>query len=80
MANPERLSKTAERIVEDFCWVQWDGHTQRLYYLTHKVTHTRDLHYYTYEDTAYTYFYPYMYPDSYSQVSLLVEHIGVNKC
>ncbi|KAM9334889.1 gamma-secretase-activating protein [Symphorus nematophorus] len=35
MANPERLSKTAERIVEDFCWVQWDGHTQRLYYLTH---------------------------------------------
>uniref|UniRef100_A0A3B5A9P6 Gamma-secretase activating protein n=1 Tax=Stegastes partitus TaxID=144197 RepID=A0A3B5A9P6_9TELE len=37
MANPERLSKTAERIVEDFCWVQWDGHTQRLYYLTHKL-------------------------------------------
>ncbi|XP_022058583.1 gamma-secretase-activating protein [Acanthochromis polyacanthus] len=36
MANPERLSRTAERIVEDFCWVQWDGHTQRLYYLTHK--------------------------------------------
>ncbi|XP_062300004.1 gamma-secretase-activating protein isoform X1 [Scomber scombrus] len=36
MANPERLSKTVERIVEDFCWVQWDGHTQRLYYLTHK--------------------------------------------
>uniref|UniRef100_A0A1A7XJ78 Pigeon homolog n=1 Tax=Iconisemion striatum TaxID=60296 RepID=A0A1A7XJ78_9TELE len=36
MANPERLSKTAERIVEDFCWVQWDGHTQRLYYLTLK--------------------------------------------
>ncbi|XP_070785147.1 gamma-secretase-activating protein [Enoplosus armatus] len=35
MANPERLSRTAERIVEDFCWVQWDGHTQRLYYLTH---------------------------------------------
>ncbi|XP_044041604.1 gamma-secretase-activating protein isoform X2 [Siniperca chuatsi] len=35
MANPERLSKTAERIVEDFCWVQWDRHTQRLYYLTH---------------------------------------------
>ncbi|XP_041833881.1 gamma-secretase-activating protein isoform X2 [Melanotaenia boesemani] len=36
MANPERLSKTAERIVEDFCWVQWDGHMQRLYYLTLK--------------------------------------------
>ncbi|XP_028306691.1 gamma-secretase-activating protein isoform X2 [Gouania willdenowi] len=36
MANPERLSKTAERIVEDLCWVQWDGHTQRLYYLTKK--------------------------------------------
>ncbi|XP_028252398.1 gamma-secretase-activating protein [Parambassis ranga] len=36
MANPERLSRTAERIVEDFCWVQWDRHTQRLYYLTHK--------------------------------------------
>lgn len=37
MANPERLSKTAERIVEDFCWAQWDGHAQRLYYLTLKV-------------------------------------------
>uniref|UniRef100_UPI0037E90EB2 gamma-secretase-activating protein n=1 Tax=Semicossyphus pulcher TaxID=241346 RepID=UPI0037E90EB2 len=37
MANPERLTKTAERIVEDFNWVQWDGHTQRLYYLTHNV-------------------------------------------
>ncbi|XP_029969502.1 gamma-secretase-activating protein isoform X2 [Salarias fasciatus] len=36
MANPDRLSKTAERIVEDLCWVQWDGHTQRLYYITHK--------------------------------------------
>ncbi|KAM9846151.1 gamma-secretase-activating protein [Aulostomus maculatus] len=35
MSNPERLSRTAERIVEDFCWTQWDGHTQRLYYLTH---------------------------------------------
>ncbi|XP_061770290.1 gamma-secretase-activating protein isoform X2 [Nerophis ophidion] len=35
MANPERLSKTAERLAEDFCWVQWDTHTQRLYYLTH---------------------------------------------
>ncbi|XP_005455695.1 gamma-secretase-activating protein isoform X1 [Oreochromis niloticus] len=34
--NPERLSKTAVRIVEDFCWVQWDRHTQRLYYLTFK--------------------------------------------
>ncbi|XP_059182107.1 gamma-secretase-activating protein [Centropristis striata] len=42
MSNPERLSKTAERIVEDFCWVQWDGHTQRVYYLTHNVTHTQD--------------------------------------
>ncbi|AWO98015.1 putative gamma-secretase-activating protein [Scophthalmus maximus] len=36
MANPDRLSKTVERIVEDLSWVQWDGHTQRLYYLTHK--------------------------------------------
>nr|XP_057934601.1 gamma-secretase-activating protein isoform X2 [Doryrhamphus excisus] len=35
MANPERLSKTAERLAEDFCWVQWDVHTQRLYYVTH---------------------------------------------
>ncbi|XP_077450328.1 gamma-secretase-activating protein isoform X1 [Stigmatopora argus] len=34
LANPDRLSKTAERVVEDFCWVQWDVHTQRLYYLT----------------------------------------------
>ncbi|XP_051912085.1 gamma-secretase-activating protein isoform X2 [Hippocampus zosterae] len=34
LANPERLSKTAERVAEDFCWVQWDVHTQRLYYLT----------------------------------------------
>ncbi|XP_037098454.1 gamma-secretase-activating protein isoform X2 [Syngnathus acus] len=34
LANPERLSKMAERVVEDFCWVQWDVHTQRLYYLT----------------------------------------------
>lgn len=40
IANPERLARTVERIVEDFSWVQWDGHTQRLYYLTHKVTHT----------------------------------------
>ncbi|XP_026182155.1 gamma-secretase-activating protein isoform X2 [Mastacembelus armatus] len=36
MMNPERLSKTVERIVEDLIWVQWDEHTQRLYYLTHK--------------------------------------------
>ncbi|XP_029017237.1 gamma-secretase-activating protein isoform X7 [Betta splendens] len=36
MANAERLAKTAERLVEDFSWVQWDGHAQRLYYLTHK--------------------------------------------
>ncbi|KAG7240739.1 hypothetical protein INR49_026628, partial [Caranx melampygus] len=36
MANPERLSKTVERIVEDFIWVQWDGHMQRLYCLMHK--------------------------------------------
>lgn len=41
MAHPDRLSKTAERVVEDFCWVQWDGRTQRLYYLTHSVTHTQ---------------------------------------
>ncbi|XP_077356204.1 gamma-secretase-activating protein isoform X2 [Festucalex cinctus] len=34
LANPERLSKTAERVADDFCWVQWDVHTQRLYYLT----------------------------------------------
>ncbi|XP_074554153.1 gamma-secretase-activating protein [Halichoeres trimaculatus] len=37
MANPDRLTKTAERIVEDFYWIQWDGHTQRLYHLTHNV-------------------------------------------
>lgn len=42
MANPERLSKTAERVVEDFCWVQWDRHTQRLYYLTYNATHAQD--------------------------------------
>ncbi|KAM6896445.1 gamma-secretase-activating protein isoform 1-T1 [Lycodopsis pacificus] len=42
MANPERLSRTTERIVEDFCWAQWDGHAQRLYYVTHDVTHTQD--------------------------------------
>ncbi|XP_078138178.1 gamma-secretase-activating protein isoform X1 [Centroberyx gerrardi] len=36
MVNPERLSKAVERVVEDFTWVQWDGHTQRLYYLTHR--------------------------------------------
>ncbi|XP_029317603.1 gamma-secretase-activating protein isoform X2 [Cottoperca gobio] len=42
MAYPERLSKAAERVVEDFCWLQWDGHTQRVYYLTHHVTHTQD--------------------------------------
>lgn len=41
MANPERLSKTAERVVEDFCWVQWDRHTQRLYYLTHNAAHAQ---------------------------------------
>lgn len=40
MAYPDRLSKTADRIVEDFSWVQWDGHTQRLYYVTHTVTHS----------------------------------------
>ncbi|KAJ0012449.1 hypothetical protein NQD34_016783 [Periophthalmus magnuspinnatus] len=39
MAYPERLTRTAERIAEDFCWVQWDGYTQRLYYVTHKVIH-----------------------------------------
>ncbi|XP_041819563.1 gamma-secretase-activating protein isoform X2 [Chelmon rostratus] len=42
MANAERLSKTAERIVEEFCWVQWDGLTQRLYYLAHNGAHTQD--------------------------------------
>ncbi|XP_047245254.1 gamma-secretase-activating protein isoform X2 [Girardinichthys multiradiatus] len=36
ISNPERLSRAVERIIEDFCWVQWDGHTQRLYYLTRK--------------------------------------------
>ncbi|XP_037318212.2 gamma-secretase-activating protein isoform X1 [Pungitius pungitius] len=41
MANPERLSKTTERIVEDFCWAQWDGHTQRLYYVARHLTHTQ---------------------------------------
>ncbi|KAM3587297.1 uncharacterized protein V6R79_001210 [Siganus canaliculatus] len=42
MTNPERLSKTAERVAEDFCWIQWDGLTQRLYYLTHDVTHAQE--------------------------------------
>lgn len=41
MANPERLSRTAERVVEEFCWVQWDRHTQRLYYLTHTAAHAQ---------------------------------------
>ncbi|XP_054910785.1 gamma-secretase-activating protein [Poeciliopsis prolifica] len=36
ISNPEHLSRTAERIIEDFCWAQWDGHTQRLYCLTRK--------------------------------------------
>ncbi|MED6244237.1 hypothetical protein ATANTOWER_000460 [Ataeniobius toweri] len=36
ISNPERLSRAVERIIEDFCWVQWDGHTQRLYCLTRK--------------------------------------------
>ncbi|KAM4523511.1 gamma-secretase-activating protein isoform 1-T1 [Fundulus diaphanus] len=36
ISNPGRLSRTAERLVEDLCWVQWDGHTQRLYCLTRK--------------------------------------------
>ncbi|XP_043964558.1 gamma-secretase-activating protein isoform X2 [Gambusia affinis] len=36
ISNPERLSRTAERLLEDFCWAQWDGHTQRLYCLTRK--------------------------------------------
>ncbi|XP_077400532.1 gamma-secretase-activating protein isoform X2 [Vanacampus margaritifer] len=34
LADPERLSKTAERVAEDFCWVQWDVRTQRLHFLT----------------------------------------------
>ncbi|XP_068587479.1 gamma-secretase-activating protein isoform X1 [Cebidichthys violaceus] len=42
MANPERLTRTTERIVEDFCWAQWDEHTQRVYYVTHDLTHTQD--------------------------------------
>ncbi|PWA26125.1 hypothetical protein CCH79_00015195 [Gambusia affinis] len=41
ISNPERLSRTAERLLEDFCWAQWDGHTQRLYCLTRKVAHTK---------------------------------------
>ncbi|CAL8318561.1 unnamed protein product [Lota lota] len=36
MLNPEQLSKLTERIAEDVSWVQWDRHSQRLYYLTHK--------------------------------------------
>ncbi|XP_034019858.1 gamma-secretase-activating protein [Thalassophryne amazonica] len=36
MVNPDRLTKAVERVVEDFSWVQWDGHAQRLYYLTHR--------------------------------------------
>lgn len=36
MLNPERLSR--ERVAEEFSWVQWDSDTQRLFYLTARVT------------------------------------------
>jgi len=36
MLNPERLSR--ERVAEEFSWVQWDTDTQRLFYLTARVT------------------------------------------
>lgn len=41
MSNPDRLSRTVERVVEDFCWIQWDGHTQRIYYLTCAAPHAQ---------------------------------------
>lgn len=37
MSNPDRLSRTAERVAEDFCWAQWDGRAQRIYFLTHSA-------------------------------------------
>lgn len=34
ICNPERMAK--DRVAEDFSWVQWDTHTQRLFYLTQR--------------------------------------------
>uniref|UniRef100_H3DMC0 Gamma-secretase activating protein n=1 Tax=Tetraodon nigroviridis TaxID=99883 RepID=H3DMC0_TETNG len=42
MSNPDHLSRTVERVVEDFCWIQWDAHTQRIYYLTCAAPHAQD--------------------------------------
>ncbi|CAG12089.1 unnamed protein product, partial [Tetraodon nigroviridis] len=41
MSNPDHLSRTVERVVEDFCWIQWDAHTQRIYYLTCAAPHAQ---------------------------------------
>lgn len=41
MSNPDRLSRMVERVVEDFCWIQWDGHAQRIYYLTCAALHAQ---------------------------------------
>ncbi|XP_051543843.1 gamma-secretase-activating protein isoform X1 [Myxocyprinus asiaticus] len=38
MLNPARLGR--DRVAEEFCWVQWDSDTQRLYYLTAREKHT----------------------------------------
>ncbi|XP_062374275.1 gamma-secretase-activating protein isoform X2 [Sardina pilchardus] len=37
MLNPDRLAK--DRVVEEFSWIQWDSHNQRLYYITSKEKH-----------------------------------------
>ncbi|XP_048124270.1 gamma-secretase-activating protein isoform X1 [Alosa alosa] len=37
MLNPDRLAK--DRVVEEFSWIQWDSHDQRLYYITCKERH-----------------------------------------
>lgn len=41
MSNPDHLSRMVERVVEDFCWIQWDGCTQRIYYLTRAAPHAQ---------------------------------------
>ncbi|XP_051974238.1 gamma-secretase-activating protein-like [Xyrauchen texanus] len=38
MLNSARLGR--DRVAEEFCWVQWDSDTQRLYYLTAREKHT----------------------------------------
>ncbi|XP_030635943.1 gamma-secretase-activating protein [Chanos chanos] len=37
MLNPEKLAK--DRVVEDCTWVQWDAHSQRLFYITTREKH-----------------------------------------